>query len=208
MVYKLEASPDLTTLQTGMGVVINGLKLGSRISGDGKTEATQVLVQNFQVTSELHRQEREVVVTPPDMPPPPSPRPPSPRPPHQQPPPPPQPRQPPASRMGGSGGSLGSRHLLTVGGGVTVDAAVLPTIQISLEAADVSTLFMPLSFEGCPTGSGGTYTPPWYTKAVRPSLLAVYIAWTALRIAPLEHCASAECVNACARAACQQWPAF
>ena len=46
----------------------------------------------------------------------------------------------------------------------------LPTIQLTLEAASVSTLVIPISLEGCRMpGDGNTnlYQRPWYTKAVR-----------------------------------------
>lgn len=42
----------------------------------------------------------------------------------------------------------------------------LPTAKLPVMTADVSTLVLPLSFEGCPSPLGGLYEAPWWTQQV------------------------------------------
>lgn len=42
----------------------------------------------------------------------------------------------------------------------------LPTSKLPVVRTDVNTLILPISFEGCPSPGGGTYSAPWYTTQV------------------------------------------
>ena len=55
----------------------------------------------------------------------------------------------------------------------------LPTEGLPVTRTEVDTLVLPISFEGCPRTSGGTYGKPWYTKAVSGWAVSVHAATAA-----------------------------
>lgn len=149
--YKLEGSSQLGRLRTGQQVTVRAQRLGALVSPDGTAQVEQLRMLAFSVEQEPQYPDRQVIISPPAA------------------------RAGPGGggdgRPGRGGGALGGRGLLQAAAAGTQARAEalagLPTIQISLEAASVSVLVVPVAMDGCGGRDGGVYPQPWYTKAVR-----------------------------------------
>lgn len=139
--FKLEGT-QAAALRTGQRVSITGRRLGGLGDGTERLVVTGVVTLEEPSYSSSGAQQG-VKITPPQ----------------------------PSGSAGAGGRRLKQFELqepVVVGGGGSGEAppAGLPTSQLSLEAAEVSTLVLAISFENCTRNIGGNYSKPWWSQQV------------------------------------------